>query len=104
MLRAGAHCAGREVLEFLPHPAQAACRAKAGLLGGAFHTFAALQPLARQRHAQAVLIVDDAQAGVLGKQPRQMARADVHTLGQLTDRPMALRVLRDQVLRAVMRG
>lgn len=58
------------MLKLLPHPAQAARRAKASLLRGALHAFAAFQPLAGQGHAQAVLVVDDAQAGMLGTHGR----------------------------------
>ncbi|KFB73113.1 MAG: hypothetical protein AW09_001640 [Candidatus Accumulibacter phosphatis] len=89
----------------LPDPPEIASRGKAGQLGDSLDRELPLgEQFARPRDAQPLLIPDDTDARVLGKQACQMAGADMRLRGKLVDRPRTRGILRDRVLRAMDGG
>ena len=98
MLRAGRTAPGERCLNFAT-PGAGCAPSQSRLCWAAHSTLSPRSSwLARQRHAQAGWIVDDANRRV-GKQPRQMAWADVRVRPALTGQWKV--VLRDQVSCAV---
>ena len=68
-----------------PHPPEIPCRCKAAGFGQLFlgHARVLSEQLACPSHAQLLLVVQHADAGVLHEQARQMPGADASDVGQL---------------------
>ena len=95
-------CAWRAGFVTSPDAPEIARRGKTGQLGDALDRQLPVgKQFARAGDTQPLLVADDADPCVLGKQPRQVPGADMRLPGQFFERPGAGRILRDGVLRAV---
>jgi len=94
----------RAALVALPDAPEIPGGGKAGEFGDTLDRQVAVgKQFAGARDAQALLVADHADAGVLGEKAAEMPFADVRAPGQFCERPGPNRILSDCVLRAMNR-